>query len=141
MKGVKLHVRVLAFALLLIGAGSTAWQIFVLNIPVSSDTTEPVWVIDTKLTFNARDNTPVKVQMYVQPSWSKFITLNESFISKNTGVNTDIVNDNRQEGLSDSRAQGPQQLVYRPLITTRSTARVSESESRPTFRDTPSPEG
>ncbi|MFT6592286.1 MAG: hypothetical protein ACJAU3_000339, partial [Zhongshania sp.] len=36
MKGVKLHVRVLALALLLIGAASTAWQIFVLNIPVSS---------------------------------------------------------------------------------------------------------
>ena len=47
MKGVKLHVKVLAAALLLLGAAATAWQIFALNIPVSAETTEPVWVIDT----------------------------------------------------------------------------------------------
>lgn len=137
MKGVKLHVRVLALALLLIGAASTAWQIFVLNIPISSDTTEPVWVIDTKLSFNARDNSPVKVQMYVPPAWSKFITLNESFISKSYGVNTDIVGDNRQAVWSARRAEGSQQLFYRLMLTQRSNSRFSESEPGPQFSESP----
>ncbi|GAA4092398.1 inactive transglutaminase family protein [Zhongshania borealis] len=141
MKGVKLHVRVLALALLLIGAGSTAWQIFVLNIPVSAETTEPVWVIDTKLTFSARDNTPVKVQMFVPPSWSKFITLNESFISKNYGVNTDIINDNRQAIWSARRAEGQQQLFYRLMLTKRNNSRFAESEAGPLFRESPQLEG
>jgi hypothetical protein len=137
MKGVKLHVRVLALALLLIGAASTAWQILALNIPISSDTTEPVWVIDTKLSFNAHDNSPVKVQMYVPPTWSKFITLNESFISKSYGVNTDIVGDNRQAVWSARRVEGSQQLFYRLMLTQRSNSRFSESEPGPQFRESP----
>jgi hypothetical protein len=137
MKGVKLHVRVLAMALVIIGGASTAWQIFVLNIPISSDTTEPVWVIDTKLSFNARDNNPVKVQMYVPPAWSKFITLNESFISKSYGVNTDIVGDNRQAVWSARRVEGSQQLFYRLMLTQRSNSRFSESEPGPQFSESP----
>ncbi|CAA0104944.1 Uncharacterised protein [Zhongshania aliphaticivorans] len=137
MKGVKLHVRVLALALLLIGAGSTAWQIFVLNIPISSETTEPVWVIDTKLSFQARNNSPVKVQMYLPPEWSKFITLNESFISKNYGVNTDVIGDNRQAVWSARRTEGDQQLYYRLMLTQRSNSRFSESEPGPQFSESP----
>ncbi|POP51998.1 inactive transglutaminase family protein [Zhongshania marina] len=137
MKGVKLHVRVLALALLLIGVASTAWQIFVLNIPVSSETTEPVWVIDAKLSFTARDNSPVKVQMYLPPVWSKFITLNESFISKSYGVNTDVVGDNRQAVWSARRAEGNQQLFYRLMLTKRSNSRFSESEPGPQFSESP----
>ena len=38
MKGVKLHVKILAGTLLLLGAISVAWQLFVANIPVSSKT-------------------------------------------------------------------------------------------------------
>ncbi|MFT5888015.1 MAG: hypothetical protein ACI9BO_000828 [Zhongshania sp.] len=141
MKGVKMHVRVLALTLLVIGGASTAWQIFVLNIPVSSETSEPVWVLDTKLSFSARDNTPVKVRMYVPPSWSKFITLNESFISKNYGINIDQVDDNRQAVWSARRASGDQQLFYRLMLTKRSNTRFSESEPGPLFRESPELDG
>jgi hypothetical protein len=96
-----------------------------------------VWVIDTKLSFNARDNGPVKVQMYVPPAWSKFITLNESFISKSYGVNTDIVGDNRQAVWSARRAEGNQQLFYRLMLTQRSNSRFSESEPGPQFSESP----
>ena len=96
MKGVKLHVKVLALALLLIGAASIAWQIFVLNIPVSAETTEPVWVIDSRVGFSARENSPIKVQMFLPPSWSKFITLDETFIARNYGVNIDELEQNRR---------------------------------------------
>lgn len=141
MKGVKLHVKIIAAALFLIGAISVAWQIFVANIPVSAKTTEPVWVIDTKVSFNARPNTPVKVEMYVPPSWSKFITLNESFISKNYGVNIDVMEHNRKAVWSARRAEGKQQLFYRLMLTQRSNARLSNEEPGPQFRESPQLEG
>lgn len=141
MKGVKLHVKILAGILLLLGAASVAWQIFVANIPVSSKTTEPVWVIDTKLSFKARPNTPVKVEMFVPPSWSKFITLNESFISKNYGVNIDVQDHNRQAVWSTRRAEGDQQLFYRLMLTQRSNVRLSAEEPGPQFRESPQLQG
>ncbi len=141
MKGVKLHVKVLALTLLLVGAGSTAWQIFALNIPVSAETTEPVWVIDAKLSFTARENSPVKVQMYLPPSWSKFITLDESFISRNYGVNIDELPHNRRAVWSARRATGQQQLFYRLMLTQRSNTRFSAEEPGPQFRESPKLQG
>lgn len=141
MKGVKLHVKILAAALLLVGGLSIAWQIFAVNIPISAETTEPVWVIDTKVTFTARPNTPVKVEMFVPPSWSKFITLNESFISKNYGVNINVLDHNRQAVWSARRAEGKQQLFYRLMLTQRSNARLSNEEPGPQFRESPQLEG
>ncbi len=141
MKGVKLHVKVLAAALLLLGAAATAWQIFALNIPVSAETTEPVWVIDTKISFNAREKTPVKVQMYLPPSWSKFITLDESFIARNYGVNIDELEQNRRAVWSARRAEGQQQLFYRLMLTQRSNTRLSNEEPGPQFRESPNLKG
>lgn len=141
MKGVKLHVKIIAGVMLALGALSIAWQIFVVNIPVSAETTEPVWVIDTKISFEARENSPVKVEMYVPPAWSKFITLNESFVSKNYGVNINILDHNRQAVWSARRAEGRQQLFYRLMLTQRSNVGLSKEEPGPQFRDSPILEG
>ncbi len=141
MKGVKLHVRVLAIVLMLIGAASTAWQIFALNIPVSADTEEPVWVIDTRISFTARPKNPIKVQMYLPPSWSKFITLDESFVARNYGVNIDDLEHNRTAVWSARRADGQQQLFYRLMLTQRSNTRFTNEEPGPQFRESPDLQG
>ena len=141
MKGVKAHVKIIAAGLFLLGAATVAWQIFVQNIPVSASTTEPVWVVDAKLSFKARDNTPIKLHMFVPPSWSRFITLNESFISRNYGVNTDVLEHNRRAVWSARRASGDQQLFYRLNLTQRSNARLSVEEPGPQFRESPKLEG
>ncbi|QQD18499.1 inactive transglutaminase family protein [Spongiibacter nanhainus] len=141
MKGVKAHVRLIAAALLVVGAVTTLWQIFALNIPVSAETTEPVWVIDTKISFQARSNSPVKVQMYLPPSWSKFITLDESFVARNYGVNVDQMEHNRRAVWSARRAEGSQQMFYRLMLTQRSNARFSGEEPGPQFSESPKLEG
>jgi hypothetical protein len=141
MKGVKLHVKIIASILALIGGLSVAWQIFGLNIPLSADTTEPVWVIDTKVSFQPRPNTPVKAKMFLPPSWSRFITLDESFIARNYGVNLDEQGDNRVALWSARRADGKQQLFYRLMLTQRSNTRLAHEEPGPQFRDSPNLEG
>lgn len=137
MKGVKLHVKLLAAALFISGSLVTAWQIFALNIPVSAETTEPVWVVDTRLSFTARPNAPIKADLYLPPGWSKFIALNESFISKNYGVNIIEQEHNRIAQWSARRAEGQQQLFYRLRLTQRSNSRFTDEGPGPQFRESP----
>ncbi|MBD2857545.1 UUP1 family membrane protein [Spongiibacter sp. KMU-158] len=137
MKGVKLHVKVIALLLAVFGAASVAWQIFAQNIPVSAEITEPVWVIDTRISFSPRENMPVKIKQYLPPSWSRFITLDESFIARNYGVNVDTQGNNRVALWSARRTSGNQELFYRLMLTQRSNTRLSSEEPGPVFRDSP----
>ena len=95
MRGVKLHALILALVLMVAGFGATAYQIMVLNIPMSESETDPVWVIDARLSFRASGNTPVKAQLFVPPPSDRYLVLNESFISQNYGFNVSRVDANR----------------------------------------------
>src|SRR5699024_11890428 len=86
MRGVKIHAMVLALTLILVGAGATLYQVFVLGVPVMEDETDTVWVLDARLNFKAEPDTPIKIQMHVPPKSDHFLSLNESFISQNYGV-------------------------------------------------------
>lgn len=140
MRGVKLHALILALVLMVAGFGATAYQIMVLNIPMSESETDPVWVIDARLSFRASGNTPVKAQLFVPPPSDRYLVLNESFISQNYGFNVSRVDANRQVTWSSRRAQGEQTLYYRKTLS----QRFGESrlvEAGPQFRPRPPLEG
>ncbi|HHX33752.1 MAG TPA: UUP1 family membrane protein, partial [Gammaproteobacteria bacterium] len=81
MRSLTLHLKILIALCLIIGASVTAYQVFVLDIPVSADETDNLWNIDAKVAFNANGNEPVKLQMFVPPLNQGYVSLNESFIS------------------------------------------------------------
>ncbi|MBA3981825.1 MAG: hypothetical protein C0462_14625 [Alcanivorax sp.] len=140
MRGVKLHALILALVLIVAGFGATAYQIMVLNIPMSESETDPVWVIDARLSFRASGNTPVKAQLFVPPPSDRYLVLNESFISQNYGFNVSRADANRQVTWSSRRAQGEQTLYYRKTLS----QRFGESrlvEAGPQFRPRPPLEG
>ena len=118
MRSVQLHATLLALALLVIGVVSVAWQVVVRDIPLTETETDPVWIVDARIEFDARKNYPVKAQMYVPPNHS-FVTLNESFVSNNYGVNVHKSGDNRVVTWSTRRASGHQVLYYRLVMTRR----------------------
>ena len=72
MRSVKLHARLLAAFLLLLGVGSIAYQILVQEVPLTESESDPVWVVDAQVSFQARENTPIKARMYVPPLESGF---------------------------------------------------------------------
>lgn len=119
MRGIKIHAMVLAFTLILVGAGATLYQILVLDIPIKEDETDTVWVLDARLNFTAKADAPIKVQMHVPPKSDHFLTLNESFISPNYGVNVNQQDENRIATWSVRRAEGEQTLYYRQAISQR----------------------
>jgi len=83
MRALTLHLKVLIFLLVALGISITAYQIFILGIPVTEDETDDLWNIDAKVEFQANPREPVKLQMYVPPLNQEFVSLNESFISNN----------------------------------------------------------
>ncbi|WP_434609710.1 inactive transglutaminase family protein [Pseudomonas sp. R1-7] len=140
MRSLTLHLKMLIAILVVLGLSVTAYQIFVLGIPVNEDATDDLWNIDAKVEFvpNAKD--PVKIQMFVPPLSRDYVSLNESFISNNYGVAVNRVDGNRKVTWSARRAKGNQTLYYRLVLTKRYSAEKTKVKG-PTFRDSIAVEG
>ncbi|MCF7202312.1 inactive transglutaminase family protein [Pseudomonas oligotrophica] len=140
MRSLTLHLKVLIFLLVALGVSITAYQIFVLGIPVTEDETDDLWNIDAKVEFIASAREPVKLQMFVPPLNQEFVSLNESFISNNYGVSVNRVDGNRRVTWSARRASGKQTLYYRLVLTKRYSGEQAKANG-PIFRDSLPVEG
>ncbi|QNH78628.1 inactive transglutaminase family protein [Pseudomonas protegens] len=140
MRSLTLHLKVLIAILVVLGISITAYQIFVLGIPVTEDATDDLWNIDAKVEFVANGKDPIKIQMFVPPLSRDYVSLNESFISNNYGVSVNRVDGNRKVTWSARRAKGNQTLYYRLVLTKRYSAEKSKIKG-PTFRDSMAVEG
>jgi hypothetical protein len=140
MRSLTLHLKILITVLVTLGLAITAYQIFVLGIPMTEDETDDLWNIDAKVEFVASPKDPVKVQMFVPPLTRDYVSLNESFISNNYGVSVNRVDGNRKVTWSARRASGNQTLYYRLVLTKRYSGEKAKIKG-PTFRDSMAVEG
>ncbi|AMB88028.1 hypothetical protein AWM79_23220 [Pseudomonas agarici] len=140
MRALTLHLKVLIAVLVALGISVTAYQIFVLGIPVTEDATDDLWNIDAKVEFLAASKDPVKIQMFVPPLSRDYVSLNESFISNNYGVSVNRIEGNRKVTWSARRVSGKQTLYYRLVLTKRYTGEKPKVKG-PTFRDSMAIEG
>ena len=140
MRSLTLHLKILIAILVVLGISVTAYQIFVLGIPVTEDATDDLWNIDAKVEFVANPKDPVKIQMFVPPLSRDFVSLNESFISNNYGVSVTRIDGNRIITWSARRANGKQTLYYRLVLTKRYSGEKAKVKG-PTFRDSIAVEG
>ncbi|MGM0564961.1 MAG: inactive transglutaminase family protein [Pseudomonadota bacterium] len=140
MYSVRWHARILALLLMAAGVGSVLYQVSVLHVPLSENETDPVWVVETQLRFDAKPRFPIKVRMFVPPLEERYSTLNESFISNNYGVHVNRDRGNRQVTWSARRADGRQYLYYRLILTPR-YANGEQEQVGPQFRNAPELDG
>lgn len=134
MRSLTLHLKILIAALVTLGIAITAYQILALGIPVTEDETDDLWNIDAKVEFVANPKDTIKVQMFVPPLSRDYISLNESFISNNYGVNVNRADGNRKVTWSARRATGNQTLYYRLVLTKRYGGEKGKVKG-PIFRD------
>jgi len=134
MRSQSLHLAVLVILLAVIGVGVTVYQIFVLQIPLTEHETDHLWNIEAKIEFQASSDVPIKTKLYVPPLDSRFVSVSESFISKDYGVTVDQEEDNRQITWSARRVTGEQTLFYRLVVTARYGGETTETEG-PVYRD------
>ena len=140
MRSLTLHLKVLIAILVTLGVLITAYQIFVVGIPITEDETDDLWNIDAKVEFQATPKNPVKVQMFVPPLGQDYVSLNESFISNNYGVSINRVDGNRKVTWSARRVSGNQTLYYRLVLTKRYSGEKPKAKG-PIFRDSIAVEG
>ena len=140
MRALTFHLKVLITILVVLGISITAYQIFVIGIPVTEDATDDLWNIDAKVEFVASSKDPVKIQMFVPPLNRDYVSLNESFISNNYGVSVNRVDGNRKVTWSARRVSGKQTLYYRLVLTKRYTGDKTKAKG-PVFRDSIAVEG
>ncbi|NQD93877.1 inactive transglutaminase family protein [Pseudomonas sp. CrR25] len=140
MRSLNLHLKVLITLLVSLGILITAYQIFILGIPVTADETDDLWNIDAKIEFRANPREPVKLQMFVPPLNQDYVSLNESFISNNYGVSINRADGNRKVTWSARRASGKQTLYYRLVLTKRYSGEQTKAKG-PIFRDSIPVEG
>ncbi|MDX1300259.1 MAG: inactive transglutaminase family protein [Pseudomonas sp.] len=134
MRSLTLHLKVLVMLLVSLGILITAYQIFILGIPMTEDETDDLWNIDAKVEFQASPREPVKLQMFVPPLAQDYVSLNESFISNNYGVSINRADGNRKVTWSARRASGKQTLYYRLVLTKRYSGEQTKAKG-PIFRD------
>ena len=108
MRSLTLHLKILIALCVIIGASVTAYQIYVLGIPVSADETDNLWNIDAKVEFNANSREPVKLQMFVPPLNQDYVSLNEVYLQQLRCQR--YRRDDNRRGLSARRARGKQTL-------------------------------
>lgn len=140
MRSLNLHLKVLVILLVSLGILITAYQIFILGIPMTEDETDDLWNIDAKVEFQASPREPVKLQMFVPPLAQDYVSLNESFISNNYGVSINRTDGNRKVTWSARRASGKQTLYYRLVLTKRYSGEQAKAKG-PIFRDSIPVEG
>ena len=140
MRALTLHLKILITILVVLGISITAYQIFVLGIPVTEDATDDLWNIDAKVEFVASSKDPVKIQMFVPPLNRDYVSLNESFISNNYGVSVNRVDGNLKVTWSARRVSGKQTLYYRLVLTKRYSGDKTKVKG-PVFRDSIAVEG
>jgi hypothetical protein len=140
MRSLTLHLKVLVILLVSLGVLITAYQIFILGIPMTEDETDDLWNIDAKVEFQASPREPVKLQMFVPPLAQDYVSLNESFISNNYGVSINRADGNRKVTWSARRASGKQTLYYRLVLTKRYSGEQAKAKG-PIFRDSIPVEG
>ncbi|MGH8433347.1 MAG: inactive transglutaminase family protein [Pseudomonas sp.] len=140
MRSLNLHLKVLIAILVTLGILITAYQIFIVGIPITEDETDDLWNIDAKVEFQASPKNPVKVQMFVPPLSQDYVSLNESFISNNYGVSINRIDGNRKVTWSARRASGNQTLYYRLVLTKRYSGEKPKAKG-PIFRDSIAVEG
>ncbi|UJJ31386.1 osmotic stress tolerance membrane protein RloB [Halopseudomonas maritima] len=135
MQSINLHLKILIAVLVSLGVLITGYQIYFLDIPVTEDETDDIWSLDAKVEFRATPGTPIKAQFFIPPLNQDYVSLNESFISNNYGVNINNQAGNRRVTWSSRRASGTQTLYYRLVLT----QRYSEEQAKAAPPPAPQP--
>src|SRR5690625_5096688 len=133
MRAQSVHFYVLTVVLALAGLALTAYQVFSLHLPLTEQETDNLWVIDARVQYEATGPGAVKLRMFIPPLERHYVALNESFVSKDYGINIDSSGANRLLTWSARRARGQQTLYYRLNVATRFGAAPPAAEG-PVYR-------
>jgi hypothetical protein len=128
------YVYVLAALLTVIGFSVFVYKWQVLGFPVTKDQEEPVWTIESAVSFDSGPGS-IKVQLHVPTLTPGFRMLNENSVSRGYGFSLNYGSGGREAQWAIRRADGEQKIYYR--LSVYEDDSVDVSDTTPPFPPVP----
>ena len=127
----KRHLYAVVLLLVAFGLGLFGYKIFFLNFPLTPDTQNTIWNLETKLTFQAHER-PAKITLLIPKNTRRYALVDENFLSPGYGLTTSMTEDgNRRAVWSIRKAKGRQTLYYRAVLRRINTTTPPHSDRPP----------
>jgi len=120
------HFIVLVIVLMLSGAAAIYYQHVRLGLPLVPNASKTVWEVESRLTFDALKDTPIKATLMIPQKEAGFVSLQENYISKNYGVTEIPGKVNRKVQWARHKASGKQALYYRLTLYKHAEQQLTE---------------
>ncbi|AWV06361.1 inactive transglutaminase family protein [Marilutibacter maris] len=120
------HLRILATLLAAAAIGLIAYKARVLGYPLVPAEEVESWVVEARLGFEP-DGRAIKAELAIPANPPGFLILDENFVSRGYGVQTEEREDNRLALWSIRRASGQQALYYRATLSGHQSETVDEA--------------
>ena len=110
------HLIILTIFLVSLGLGLFLYKFLWLGLPLTNDSQTPVWSIEAKLNFSARQK--VRATFFIPPDQPNFKILEENFVTSTFGVSTPTTTSGRNRVSEWNRRtpNGQQTLYYQALV-------------------------
>ena len=126
-----MHLRLLCFALVVIGSALFVYRWQVLDYPLTPDDDSAVWEIEAQIDIQGRGEA-ARVGLFVPPRDGRFGALEEDFVSAGLALTTQTdALGNRSAVWSTSTLGGRSSVFYRALFYKLPETEMSELAARP----------
>ncbi len=109
------HLYILALCLTITGIGCFFYKVHTLRLPLQPNVQTMLWTLEADVNFEAKKG-PIKAELFIPKNNPNIVITNESFISREFGLNTDTGGGNRKAVWSKRKGKGKFHLYYRAVI-------------------------
>ena len=133
------HLVILVTVLVLAGLSLFLYKVWYLKFPVFPSEKMDVWNVEARLQFNNKKSGSVRVDLFIPKTSSRYIVINEKFISGNYGISTKEEADNRLAEWTARRVSGKQVLYFQQQLARSQNSDEANAPAivHPTYPDVP----
>ena len=135
-----LHVKVLAFALVIIALSLCYYKVTRLGLPLFPTEQADVWTVEARVEFKPKRDTPIKAKLFIPRDPAGYTVVDENFVSSNYGLTTEDDGVSRSAQWAVRKATGYQVLYYRLHLARDPTVQTEKPTPPPSLATPEYPE-
>lgn len=133
----RLHVGILALALLAAGIGIAAYKSVTLGLPLTPEAGTFVWTVESRIVVAPQPDRPVRLEMPLPRDLPRFTWLGEDFVSRSFSVAVEPAGNHREAVWTARRVPGEEALYYRLQLVEERNDRGRLERAAPAFPAVP----
>lgn len=134
-----LPIAVFVFLLIGTAIGLIAYKVAVLDFPIAPDASSRYFLVEAHVSFEGIGK-PVKASLFLPRTSSRFLMVDETFVSRGFGLTTAEQDQNRVAEWTTRRGTGMQGLYYRALVLVRPEGHLAKPKEKEKASDEPAAE-